>query len=306
MLRAQARARSRPLDARWLGRCTKVTPPERRHPADNASACVASLTPHLGVSSRLVLVPDRITDRRQTPRPARSFVRAYPDSQKYCPPRTYVPLTPQSCRRTAAPPRALPARASCGQRPMRRPDCPNTGSSPAMTKGEQAAPEPAQRRPGRRRVPPARPSAKAMPAGRGPPQAEEQAARTPPSPPPSGYGSLRELRNQHVGPAARSGTIVFRSLPVWLSRSARSAEGEGGVLAACPAAALVAERRHSLCRTLRADRTPRAGVRSRTERRPHGTQPTWDIPLSLPVGGACGGIGRPARPMGGEGTGPRQ
>jgi len=102
-----------------------------------------------------------------------------------------------------------------------------------MTKGDQAVPEPAQRRPGRRRVPPSRPSAKAMLAGRGPAQAEEQAARTPPSPPPSGCGSPRQLRDQHVGPAARSDTTMFCSSLVWLSRSARSAEGEGGVLAAC-------------------------------------------------------------------------
>jgi len=71
-------------------------------------------------------------------------------------------------------------RTLCGQRPMRRPDCPNTGSSPAMAKGKQAVPEPAQRRPGRRRVPPSRPSAKAMQAGCRSPQAEEQAAKTPP------------------------------------------------------------------------------------------------------------------------------
>jgi len=81
-----------------------------------------------------------------------------------------------------APPRALPARASCGQRPMRRPERPGTGRSPAMTKGEQAVPEPAQRRSGRRRVPPSRPSAKAVEAGPGLAQAEEPAARTPPSP----------------------------------------------------------------------------------------------------------------------------
>jgi len=39
------------------------------------------------------------------------------------------------------------------------------------------------------------------------------------------------------------------------------------------------------------------------ERRPHGTQAAWDIALSLRVGGACGGIREPARPMRGEGTG---
>jgi len=40
-------------------------------------------------------------------------------------------------------------------------------------------------------------------------------------------------RNHHVGPAARNGTIVSCSSHVLLSRSARSAEGEGGVPAAC-------------------------------------------------------------------------
>jgi len=39
MLRAQARARCRRLDAGWLGRSSKVTLPECRHPADNATAC---------------------------------------------------------------------------------------------------------------------------------------------------------------------------------------------------------------------------------------------------------------------------
>ena len=39
------------------------------------------------------------------------------------------------------------------------------------------------------------------------------------------------------------------------------------------------------------------------QRRPHGIENTRDIPLSSPLGGACGGIGRPSRPMGGEGPG---
>ena len=66
-----------------------------------------------------------------------------------------VAVTPEAWRRIAAPLRALPARASCGQRPMRRPDCPNTGSSPAMTKGEQAVPSPTTVR--RRQADPASP-----------------------------------------------------------------------------------------------------------------------------------------------------
>jgi len=101
-------------------------------------------------------------------------------------------------------------------------------------KGQQAVPEPAQQRPGRRRMPPPRPFAKAMLAGPGPAEAKEQAARTPHSPPPPGCGSPRPLRNHHVEPAARNGTIMSSSLNAGLSRSARSAEGEGGVLAACP------------------------------------------------------------------------
>jgi len=36
------------------------------------TASPPNLAPHLGVSSRLVLVLDRVTDRRRTPRPARS------------------------------------------------------------------------------------------------------------------------------------------------------------------------------------------------------------------------------------------
>jgi len=132
--------------------------------------------------------------------------------------------TRRSNVRPPHPPRALPARASCGQRPMLRPDCPNTGSSPAMTKGEQAVPEPAQRRPGRRRVAPARPSAKGIQAGPGPAQAEEQAARTPPSPPPSGCGLLRQLRNQHVGPAS---SPLAQPHPLSQSAGIPSAERSG-------------------------------------------------------------------------------
>ena len=63
---------------------------------------------------------------------------------------------------------------------MGRPDRPDMGASPAMTRGEQAVPVPAQQRPGRRRVLPSRPSPKAKLAGSRPAHAEEQAARTPP------------------------------------------------------------------------------------------------------------------------------
>ena len=114
---------------------------------------------------------------------------------------------------------------------------------------------------------------------------------------------IRLRESYEAASAARYGTIVFRSVPLWLSRSARSAVGEGGGLAACPSAPLAQQRQHTLPRTRRAARTPRAGVRHRTERRPHGTRITRDIPPSLPVGGACGGIRPPGRPMGGGGTG---
>jgi len=186
-----------------------------------------SLTAHLGVSSRLVVVLHRITDRRQAPRPARSrrmpqgasadrFPQAgglwlrhgchtQAPSAPLPPFDIPFPLVPKPEPRTRSsrlaevlsarrlrrrhaqvlpPDRGAPSGAPCTG--LLRPAAdatawlPHVGSSPAMTRGEQAVPEPAQRRPGRRRVPPSRPSAKAVQAGWRPAQAEEPAARTPP------------------------------------------------------------------------------------------------------------------------------
>ena len=136
-----------------------------------------------------------------------------------------------------------------------------------MTKGEQGVPEPAQRRPGRQRVPPSRPSAKAMQAG-------------------------------------------------WGAASGRGASGEDAALASAFGLRLTQRAEESACRTggpERHDRVlflpcltePQRAERRRRRRRPqpHGIQNMRDIPLSMPVGSACGGIGRPARPMGGEGVG---
>jgi len=113
-----------------------------------------------------------------------------------------------------------------------------------------------------------------------------------------GDQAVPETCPEAPGPSARAGGPAFCKGDAGRMEAAlgRGPSGED-------AAPLTRERGHSLSRTRRAARTTRAGVRSRTERRPHGTQITGDIPPSMPVGGGCGGIRRPARPMGGEGAG---
>jgi len=140
-----------------------------------------------------------------------------------------------------------------------------------------------------------------LPAARG---AARQAARTPPSPACEDALRLTQTVEEsacRTGGPERHDRVLFPPCLTELQRAKRRRRRRRPrrlpSRTPCPRA------RAFLCRMLRADRTPRAGVRNRTERRPHGTQATWDIPLSLPVAGACRGIRRPARPMGGEGKG---